>query len=59
MVISMSYIDDDHGGSTAQFQAFAEREDDPRPRGSGSRIWLISGLVVAAAVIVVIVASLA
>lgn len=59
----MSYIDDDQGGSTAQFQAFAHRQDDELPpawemRAPRSKVWLLVGIVVAVAVVVAIVAAL-
>lgn len=59
----MSYIDDDEGGSTAQFQAFAHRQDDELPpawemRAPRSNVWRLAGIVVAVAVLVAIVGYL-
>jgi hypothetical protein len=61
----MSYRDDDQGGTTAQFQAFAHRQDD----GSATQTWEASasksrskawtiGVVVALVVLIAIVAIL-
>lgn len=65
MVVCMSYRDDDQGGTTAQFQAFAHRQDDgsvtqtweTNASKSRSKAWTI-GVVAALVVLVAIVAIL-
>lgn len=64
MVFFMSYVDDDQSANTARFQAFAQRQEDELPaawemRASRSKVWLLVGIVVAVAVIVAVLASLA
>jgi hypothetical protein len=59
----MSEVDDDLSANTARFQAFAQRQDDDLPapwqmRASRSKIGLLAGIVIAAAVLAAIVAVL-
>jgi hypothetical protein len=59
----MSEVDDDLSANTARFQAFAQRQDDDLPapwqmRASRSKIGLLAGIVIAAAVLAAIVALL-
>ena len=59
----MSDVDNDLSADTARFRAFAQRQDDDVPapwhmRAGGNKIWLLVGIVVAAAVVIGLLASL-
>ena len=59
----MSYRDDDQSASTAQFQAFAQNKADDLPpawemRAERSKVWLLTGIVVAVALVTAVLAYL-
>jgi hypothetical protein len=59
----MADVDDDLSASTQRFQAFAQRQEEELPapwqmRTSGSKIWILVGIVVAVAVVAGVMAAL-
>lgn len=59
----MAYTDDDQSASTAQFQAFAQRQTDDLPpawemRAPKSRVGLLAGIVLGVAAVAAVIAIL-